>query len=156
MDRINFGSRDNARRPISWSDKPFAGFSTVEPWIPTYSRYQEINLEKDKASPKSIFKFYKDLLAFRKSNEVILHGGYKEITNDNQYCYIYERELNNKKYVIVCNFEKSNVITVDNCQKDAKLILSNYSTERKLNGEYRPYELACYQIDMPSSSVRLP
>lgn len=154
MDRINFGSRDNARRPISWSDKPFAGFSTVEPWIPTYSRYQEINLEKDKASPKSIFKFYKDLLAFRKSNEVILHGGYKEITNDNQYCYIYERELNNKKYVIVCNFEKSNVITVDNCQKDAKLILSNYSTERKLNGEYRPYELACYQIDMPTSAIK--
>ena len=154
MDRINFGSRDNARRPISWSDKPFAGFSTVEPWIPTYSRYQEINLEKDKAAPKSIFKFYKDLLAFRKSNEVILHGGYKEITNDNQNCYIYERELNNKKYVIVCNFEKSNVITVDNRQKDAKLILSNYSTERKLNGEYRPYELACYQIDMPTSAIK--
>ena len=145
MDRVNFGSRDNARRPVAWSDEPFAGFSTAEPWIPTYSRYKEINLKKDRASEKSVFHFYKNLLAFRKSNETILHGDYKEITNDNQNCYIYERELNHTKYVIVCNFEKTNAIKVE--YQKATLVMSNYLTNREISGEYAPYELACYKIN---------
>ena len=144
MDRINFGSRDNARRPVAWSGEEYAGFSTSEPWIPTYSRYREINLEKDKNSGKSVFRFYKELLAFRKSNSVILHGGYREATGENTGCYIYERQLNDEKYLIVCNFEKSNVITVD-CP-EAELVISNYCSDRKISGEYQPYELACYKI----------
>ena len=146
MERINFGSRDNARRPLAWTDEKFGGFSTKEPWIPAYSRYKEINLEKDKTSQKSVFEFYKALLAFRKSSPTILHGGYKEITGENKNCYIYERELNGEKFVIVCNFEKENEITLPH--KEGIHVLGNYekSNNRPLSGKYSPYELAVYKI----------
>ena len=31
--KINFGSRDNARRPMPWDGSEFGGFSKVKAWI---------------------------------------------------------------------------------------------------------------------------
>ena len=145
IDRINFGSRDNARRPLAWNGEKFGGFSIKEPWIPTYSRYKEINLEKDKVSEKSVFEFYKKLLAFRKSNQAILHGDYKEILL-NEHCYVYERTLGKEKYLIVCNFEKESEISLPyDC---GRVVLSNYQKTGNvtLNGTYCPYELDVYKV----------
>lgn len=146
--RINFGSRDNARRPLAWTGEKFGGFSKVNPWIPVYSRYQEINLEKDKQSKKSIFEFYKTLLSLRKSSKTFLHGSYKDITADNENCYIYERELEGEKYVIVCNFEKDNKITIP--YQNAEQILTNYQNARYYLSQrcYAPYELGVYKINV--------
>ncbi|MBR2341054.1 MAG: alpha-glucosidase [Clostridia bacterium] len=144
LDRLNFGSRDNARRPVAWNCEKYGGFSSVEPWIPTYSRYQEINLEKDKNSEKSIFEFYKKLLAFRKNSPMILYGAYKEITGENNDCYIYEREYQGEKIIVVCNFEKENQISCPYTQ--GELLLTNYNRANNLNGNYAPYELAVFKI----------
>lgn len=144
MARLNFGSRDNARRPIAWNSEIYGGFSQAEPWIPVYSRYEEINLEKDKASDKSIFAFYKKLVDFRKNSPIILYGDYKEITGKNKDCYIYEREYKGEKLIIVCNFEKENQISLP--YEKRQLILSNYCDNRLLSGLYSPYELAVYRI----------
>lgn len=145
IDRINFGSRDNARRPLAWNGEKFGGFSIKEPWIPTYSRYKEINLEMDKASEKSVFEFYKKLLEFRKSNQAILHGDYKEILL-NEHCYVYERALGKEKYLIVCNFEKESEISLPyDC---GMVVLSNYQKTGNvsLGGTYCPYEVAVYKV----------
>ncbi len=144
MDRLNFGSRDNARRPIAWNGEKHGGFSNVEPWIEAYSRYKEINLQKDKESEKSIFAFYKKLLAFRKNSPTILYGDFEEITSDNKDAYIYKREFENETLIIVCNFEKKNIITLP--YENAKLLLSNYTANRSPNGNYAPYELAVFRV----------
>ena len=144
MARLNFGSRDNARRPVAWNSEKYGGFSTVEPWIPTYSRYQEINLAKDKASQKSIFAFYKKLLEFRKNSPTILYGSYQEITAKNENCFIYEREFKGETITVVCNFDKENKIQLP--YKNAKLLLSNYTENRSISGVYSPYELAVFKI----------
>lgn len=145
MDCINFGSRDNARRPLSWNDKENGGFSKAKPWIPAYSRYKEINLESDKKADKSVFEFYKKLLEFRKENQEIMHGNFKEITGKNKNCFIYERTLDDNKFIVVCNFENSNEITL-NIER-ATLVMSNYFLKtRKVDGKYQPYELAVYKI----------
>lgn len=143
--KLNFGSRDNARRPVAWNGEKYGGFSTVKPWIPIYSKYKEINLEKDKNSEKSIFAFYKKLLAFRKSSPTVLYGDYREITGENKSCYIYERNYEDEKLVIVCNFEKENTIRLS--YPNGELLLSNYSPSRPLNGAYAPYELAVFRIE---------
>ena len=143
--KLNFGSRDNARRPVAWNGEKYGGFSTVKPWIPVYSKYKEINLEKDKNSEKSIFAFYKKLLAFRKSSPTVLYGDYREITGENKSCYIYERNYEDEKLVIVCNFEKENTIRLS--YPNGELLLSNYSPSRPLNGAYAPYELAVFRIE---------
>ncbi len=144
MDRINFGSRDNARRPIAWNGEKYGGFSVVEPWIDVYSRYQEINLQRDKTGEKSIFEFYKQLLAFRKTSPTILYGDFKGITGKHKDCYIYERNYQNERIIIVCNFEKLNSISLPYSQ--GELLLTNYNRTSNLNGKYQPYELAVFRV----------
>jgi glycosidase len=39
LDKINFGSRDNARHPMAWSGNDQGGFTTGSPWIALHSRY---------------------------------------------------------------------------------------------------------------------
>ena len=160
IDRINFGSRDNSRRPISWNGDKFGGFSSAQPWIPLYSRYKEINLEADKAAEKSVFAFYKKLLAFRKTTPTILYGAYCDITGGNENCYLYERSLNQEKYVVVCNFEKENDISLPyenvefvfgnyldrSLESSVNCSLANSRQEKNKDGKYRPYELAVYKV----------
>lgn len=145
MDRLNFGSRDNARRPMAWNGEKYGGFSVVQPWIDVYSRYQEINLQRDKASEKSVFEFYKKLLAFRKNSPTILYGDFTEITGENTNCYIYKREFECERLIIVCNFEKKNEIFLP--YKKAELLLSNYTPTRSIGGNYSPYELAVFRVE---------
>lgn len=70
-------SRDPARTPFQWDDSPFAGFSSVTPWIPVHSNFRTVNLRAQKAAAKSTFKMYKDIIQMRKDNRVLQIGGYK-------------------------------------------------------------------------------
>lgn len=145
MERINFGSRDNARRPLSWTGEKHAGFSETEPWIPTYSEYKKINLEKDKKSKKSVFYFYKKLLSFRMNSDVVIYGDYANATGNNQNCYAYLRSFGEQKLLVVCNFGVKNSISFN--YKNAEYLFGNYKGGRKtISGSYRPFELAVYKI----------
>ena len=64
---INYGSRDNTRRPIAWTkEKPTRGFTSGTPWLKMPSRAEEINLEADKSAYKSIIgRFMVYLPAFK-------------------------------------------------------------------------------------------
>lgn len=143
MARINFGSRDNARRPLAWSDAQYGGFSTALPWIDTYSRYKEINLESDKKSQRSVFEFYKKLLQFRKESDVVLFGDYRCVML-NDFAFAYEREKNGKKVLVVCNFDRESEINVGNFSGEC--VLSNYTKRDSVNGKYAPYETAVFSI----------
>ena len=44
MEKINFGSRDNQRRPFCWDGSANAGFSAAESWTPVHSEYKTCNL----------------------------------------------------------------------------------------------------------------
>ena len=70
---------------------------------------------------------------------------YAGLSNDN--CYIYERTLDDEKYVIVCNFEKENILSIP--YKNCQIILSNYQKKdlNSFNRKYLPYELAVYKVE---------
>ncbi len=146
MKAVNFRNRDNARRPMPWNASPHAGFSKVEPWIPTYRRYLEINVEKDLQSPKSIYRFYQRLLTLRKTHPEVTLGDFKDVQDVPESCFVYERSLRNDKLLVVINFKdptEINLIGFDS----AKLLLSNYDhKKRPLNGFYEPYEIAVYSL----------
>ena len=46
---------------MAWTDDPahHFGFTTGEPWLPMPSRAAEINLARDLASEKSVYRFYR-------------------------------------------------------------------------------------------------
>ena len=55
MQKINFSSRDNARRPFAWNGEKNRGFTTAKtPWLGFGTRSEEINVENDLRSEKSV------------------------------------------------------------------------------------------------------
>jgi alpha-glucosidase len=67
--------RDGARTPLPWvSDAPFAGFSTVEPWLPADPRHRRLAIDRQEADPRSTLSFTRRLIAFRKSRPDLARG----------------------------------------------------------------------------------
>jgi len=146
MKAVNFRNRDNARRPLPWNDRPYAGFSTVEPWIPTYLRYQEINVEKDLHSDRSVYKFYQTLLSLRKSHPSVTLGDFKEVTEAPESCFVYERTQGKDHLLVVVNFKDITELNLKG-YPSGKLLLSNHGHKtRSISGTYQPYEIAVFQL----------
>ncbi len=140
--KINFGSRDNARRPFAWDTTKYAGFSAHKPWLPISNRAKEINLENDLKSEKSIYRFYKSLLKIRKSNTAFRKGTVKIISEPADNYFIFEREFENCKFTVVCNFEAPSEI--DNISDFGAEILNNYGDRGVSCKRLRSYEAAVF------------
>mgnify|MGYP005767626247 CR=1 FL=1 len=143
MAMVNFGSRDNARRPICWGSGKNYGFGEApDVWLKLHSHGSEINLEKDKNAEKSVFCFYKKLIAFRKRSNAIRYGSFEDLTKSKGY-FAYMREAANEKILIVCNFE--NVKEISGLP-NAEFLFGNLGKLRTANGKYLPFETAVFQL----------
>lgn len=142
--KINFGSRDNTRRPMCWDDSKFGGFSDVDPWIKPHSMVKELNLKNDLASEKSVFRFYQNLLKVRASEDALTLGSVEFISKDTDNCFITLREYEDSKILIICNFEETQDIQTG--FEGGELLLSNYKGRDNMNGEYRAFEIAVYRL----------
>ena len=140
--KINFGSRDNPRRPMSWTAGKNGGFSDAEPWLPLHSRCAEINLENDLKSDKSVFRFYKNLLALRKESDVLLYGDFELLSKQEDNCFVFAREYEGRKFIVVCNFEQESEIELG---VDGEIVLSNYG-RKTLDSRFAPYEVAVIKL----------
>lgn len=144
LDKINFGSRDNTRRPMCWDGSQFGGFSDVQPWIPMHSEVQELNLEVDVNSEKSVFRYYQELLRIRRTSEAILEGSLTVLSKEEDNYFAFTRELGTEKILVICNFNEPTEIAV--CENCEELILNNYDARKEPNGIYEPYEVAVFSI----------
>ena len=139
-------SRDGARSPVQWDDSPNAGFTTGTPWFYVNQNYPEINVAKQENDPNSVLNFYRKAIALRKSLPVVKEGIYKEHFHLHPKQYIYSREMEGQKLLIICAFsEKSQQMKLPEGfdLSTAKCILHNYP---KCNSTLlRPYECRVYQ-----------
>ena len=151
-------SRDNARTPYQWTDEANAGFSTGTPWLKVNKNFPEINLKKDLESPDSIFRYYKEMLAFRKKHPSIVDGAFKTFLNDDETSIIFTRACARETLLIVAN-------TSDECRTFEfpeelsgsmwKKVMGNYGTysekqevptESKLYTDFKPWEVAIFSL----------
>lgn len=101
---ITFKSRDNARTPVQWDDSPQAGFTTGEPWIAVNPNYTQINAKAETADPGSVFHYYRKLIALRKEYPIIVYGRYELLMEDDEELFVYTREMDGEKLLVVCSF----------------------------------------------------
>lgn len=143
LERINFGSRDNARRPMEWDGGENGGFSTAKPWIALHSRYREINVKKDLEADRSVYRFYQALLRLRRENGAFLDGDVQVLSAPDDPFMIFTRSLKGEKWAVICNFERGRQIALPfACEKPA---LANLNRE-SADGAYAPYECAVAKI----------
>ena len=139
LEKVNFGSRDNARHPMPWDGSENHGFTTGTPWLLHHSRAGEINVEGDLASERSVYRFYQQLLRLRRDNEAFLDGGLEVISRPEDSFFVYTRSLGDEKWAVVCNFEEGQEIELPfECEAPA---LANCGRQTA-DGLYAPYECA--------------
>ena len=110
MNIVKKRSRDNARTPVQWDNTENAGFTTGTPWMPVNPAYKDgINAADEAKDPNSVLNHYKALISFRKNNDLISKGTYKEHCKSSKDLYVYERVYNGQKLLVICSFSEKSV-----------------------------------------------
>lgn len=135
INRIKLISRDNARIPIAWDDTPNGGFTTGTPWLKQNVNYKQVNAAADLSSSKSVYKYYQEIIKFKKEN-------YDQYINHKLDSIKFEDE--------VVTYSKNGLHVVCNMSTDSKalaitgeVIISNYDT----TDELKPYQAVVYKGD---------
>jgi alpha-glucosidase len=66
--------RDPVRSPMPWDDRPNAGFTTGEPWLPLNLDWAERNAARERADPSSLLNLHRRLLALRRARPALALG----------------------------------------------------------------------------------
>ncbi len=69
-----FAGRDGCRTPMPWHDGAYAGFSTVEPWLPVDPRHAALNVAAQERDVESTLAFARRAFALRRARAE-LHAG---------------------------------------------------------------------------------
>lgn len=148
---IKNGSRDNARTPFQWTDEKYAGFSDVKPWLKVNSNKEFINAKNQASDENSTLNYFKKLIKIHKEEQVAVHGVYTDILPKNKNLFVYKRELNNIKLLVICSYSNKKIkYTIPKKELEGKitLLLNNYSrNEFKNKITLYPYECLVYKIE---------
>lgn len=96
-------NRDHARTPMQWSATAHAGFSTVEPWLPTTEDWPERNVQRMSADEGSLLSLYRRLLKLRREEPALQTGSYRRLVL-NESVMAYERTKDAARLGVVINF----------------------------------------------------
>ncbi len=66
--------RDRSRTPMPWDAAAFAGFSTVDPWLPLNEDWRVRNFAAQDRDSSSLLSLYRTLLALRRSHDALAIG----------------------------------------------------------------------------------
>lgn len=165
--RLDPMCRDHARTPMQWSDQPQAGFTEGTPWIKVNPNYPEVNVNRDLASPDSIYKYYQRLIRLRKDHDVLVEGIYLDHDYPSDHLYVFERAPASdddriaQRFLIIANTSAEDVQCLPHLIPEAEmflherhLILHNYSSrpvyfqESALHDslKLRPYEVLVFMM----------
>lgn len=90
VDVPDWDGRNKNRTPMQWSGGNGAGFTTLsanETWLPINPNYPTINLESQRETEGSTYKYYQTLTALRR-NRAIREGSYQpEVISEHIFAY---------------------------------------------------------------------
>ena len=139
-------SRDSSRTPVQWEDSPNAGFTAAEEsWFYVNPNYRKINVAEQENDPNSVLNFYRNAIALRKELTCVRNGSYREYQKGSKKLYVYARQNQRQKLLVVCSFSPKPVrwkAPSGYYLPGAKQVLCNYAApnEKKL----QPYECRVY------------
>ena len=147
---IRGGARDHARTPMQWDGTVNAGFNAgADPWQPVNPAYRDINVEKDLASDRSVYRFYQKLLQIKKTNQTAIYGETIEYDPDNRKIIMYSRTYKGSRLLVAGNFSGKAaecIIPDDFALGDLNILLTNCgrtAAERVM--KLKPYEALLFE-----------
>ena len=94
--------RDRSRTPMAWDSSPFAGFSTVEPWLPLHDDWRTRNVAAQADDPESMLSLYRRLLALRRTTPALSLGDLRLIDAP-QGVFGYDRCFKDERVRVLLN-----------------------------------------------------
>ena len=144
LERLWRCSRDSSRTGVQWNDQPNGGFTTGTPWFAVNENYHAINVQQQEEDETSILNYYRKAIALRKRLAVVRHGSYTEYDHDNEQLYLYSREWEDQRLLVVCSFSDDAVafrMPEGFAAEEGMLILSNYEEAQAV---LQPWECRVY------------
>ncbi len=124
----NYAGRDNARTPMQWSDEPNGGFSQGKPWMNLNENTSDFNVEAEQHDSHSILNYFRQMTNFRKANRVLTYGSYQPLEALPDSLFLYFRESDKEKLLIVLNFSDQVTNLPDLVRpKISERLIGNYS-----------------------------
>ena len=126
-------SRDPGRTPMQWNSEPFAGFSSVEPWLPVNQDYRVDNIAVGSGEPSSVLNLYRALLRLRSANSALQSGSFETFPTPDG-CFAYWRRHLDSVLLVALNFT-SDPIEVDLHSAQGSVVSSTYMDRRGSESE---------------------
>ncbi|HEM5264771.1 TPA: alpha-glucosidase [Streptococcus suis] len=142
---INAKGRDNARRPMQWTEAEGAGFSTGQAWLALGDTVKDINVEKALADKNSLFYTYQKLIALRKEYPCMSEGNYEVIETGNPLVMSYRKYDEQDDFIILVNFT-SEEQAYELSLGDYSVFMHNYDNKVIFDKSVlRPYEAIVFK-----------
>ncbi|NKI31551.1 alpha-glucosidase [Croceivirga thetidis] len=106
---VHSQSRDNARTPMQWNNSENAGFTNGTPWLQLNPNYIDINVSQQENDSNSILNYYREMVQFRKENDVLVYGDYECLNEDDNELFVYRRWDKDVEFLILHNFSENDL-----------------------------------------------
>nr|WP_315428522.1 alpha-glucosidase [uncultured Albidiferax sp.] len=148
LQAIRSKGRDNARTPMQWNANTHAGFTTGTPWQPVNPNYLQIHSQAALLDTNSVFHYYRQLIALRKAQPVLVHGRYELLLAEHPEIYAYLRTLGGERWLVLCNFYGGTPV-LDLPYQVAQRVIANYPAAGSSlhNMVLRPFEAAIFRLE---------
>ncbi len=144
-----FKGRDGCRTPMVWEQAAeYAAFSAGKPWLPVPAEHRPLAADAQEHDPDSVLQHYRQTLAFRREQDVLLDGSMRFIAS-NQDLLIFLREKDGKRLLFVFNLtrERANFAPAD--QRITRVIAWPGFSPVYADGEIHlePFDMFCAEVD---------
>jgi alpha-glucosidase len=121
-------SRDPERTPMQWDSSDNAGFCApdVIPWLPVADDYQVYNVADEQRNASSMLVLTRHLLELRRALPALTIGSYQSIELENDNCFVYQRQYEDQRYLVVLNFSPEDQLVSVDGHRRGYVVLSTY------------------------------
>ena len=105
-----FKGRDGCRTPMPWTSAArnlgFSNDAAAKPWLPVSEAHRALAVDTQEKAPDSLLVYYRQLLAWRKTQPALLHGDIALLPKHEQVL-AYVRSHEGQKVLCVFNMSET-------------------------------------------------
>lgn len=130
--------RDPERAPMPWNTEPYyAGFSSVEPWLPQPSDVGRFSVATQQADSTSILHLYRQLIALHHTNAALRHGDLHVLTDIPEHVLAYRRSFSDQTMLVALNFDDAPLtLPLPDDASTWKIRLSTHQDREEVTGRF--------------------
>jgi len=87
---------------MAWDERPYAGFSAAEPWLPLHGSWRTHNVACEDQNPASMLALYRRLLALRRRHRALSIGAIEVLACEGDVLR-YERRHGDEHLLVALN-----------------------------------------------------